>query len=163
MPIEHVWEDICWLWSYAVNNHTDFANAPNECMQIEHICAVVQWPDHLIVAAKHFKVRRWSQTSLYGWWGQCPINQSKPVTPRRRWGIPTDASAAMAAHRRLSSTTWSNDDIDWLVNSLMLSLHDLRGLPPQRLPSTEPCSMIFGSISWRQTWPNHDNLWRSTA
>ena len=40
------------------------------------------------------------------------INQSKPVTPRRRWGTPTDASALMVAHRRLPSTTWSNDDID---------------------------------------------------
>ena len=27
-----------------------------------------------------------------------------------------------------------------------------------RLPSTLPCSMIFCSVSWRQTWPNHDNL-----
>ena len=52
------------------------------------------------------------------------INQSKPVTPRRRWGTPTDAFAATAAHRRLSSATWSNDDIDWPVHSLMLFFHD---------------------------------------
>ena len=31
-----------------------------------------------------------------------PINQSKPVTPRRRWGTPTDASTVTATHRRLS-------------------------------------------------------------
>ena len=30
---------------------------------------------------------------------------------------------------------------------LVLSLHDLRGLPPRRLRSTVPCSMIFGSVS----------------
>ena len=57
------------------------------------------------------------------------INQSKPVTPRPRWSTLTDASAVMAAHRRLSSVTRSNDDIDWPVLSLMLSVHDLRGLP----------------------------------
>ena len=45
------------------------------------------------------------------------INQSKPVTPRRRWGTPTDAFAATVAHRRLSSATQSNDDIDWPVYS----------------------------------------------
>ena len=41
------------------------------------------------------------------------INE-KPVTPRRRWCTltVTDASAEMAAHRRLSSAMRSNDDID---------------------------------------------------
>ena len=52
----------------------------------------------------------------------------------------------------------SNDYNDWPVHSLMFSLHDLRGLPLRRLPSTDPCSMIFGISSWWQTWPNHDNL-----
>ena len=33
------------------------------------------------------------------------------MTPRRRWGTATDASAAMTAHRPLSSAMWSNDDI----------------------------------------------------
>ena len=56
------------------------------------------------------------------------INQSKLVTPRRRWGTPTDASAVTTAHRRLSSATRSIDDIDRPVHSLMLSFHDLRGL-----------------------------------
>ena len=65
--------------------------------------------------------------------------------------------------RRLSSATRSSDDIDWPVHSLMFSFHDLRALPLQRLPSTEPCSMIFGSVSWRQTSPNHDNLLRLTV
>ena len=55
------------------------------------------------------------------------------MTPRRRWGTPRDDSAV------------GNDDIDWLVRSLVLLVHDLRGLPLRRLPSTEPCSMIFGS------------------
>ena len=43
------------------------------------------------------------------------ISQSKPVTPRRSWGTPeapTDASVVVAAHRRLSSATWSSDDND---------------------------------------------------
>ena len=66
----------------------------------------------------------------------------------------------MVARRLLSSTMRSNDDNDWHVNSLMLSLHDLSGLPMRRLPSTVPRSMIFGSVSWRQAWPNHDNLRR---
>ena len=57
-----------------------------------------------------------------GWWR---INQSKTVTPRCRWGTPTDDSAVMAAHWCLSSATRSNDDIDWPVHALMLSFHDL--------------------------------------
>ena len=89
------------------------------------------------------------------------INQSKPVTPTRRWDTPTDASAVMVAHRRLSSARRSNDD--WSVHSLMLSFHDLRARPLRRLPSTESCSIIFGSVSWRQTWPNHDNFRRLTV
>ena len=92
------------------------------------------------------------------------ISQSKHVTPRRRWCTQTDASAMMAAHRRLSSATRSNGDIDrLLVHSLMLSFHDLRSLPLRRLPSMEPCSMIFGSVLWRQTWLNHDNSRRLTV
>ena len=47
----------------------------------------------------------------------------------RRCGIPKDASAAMTAHRPLSSAMRSNDDIDWPVYSLMLPFRDLRGLP----------------------------------
>ena len=76
--------------------------------------------------------------------------------PRRRYGNPTDATAVPVAHdgpphvrlahRLLSSTERSNDDNDCPVNSLMLSLHDLRGLPLRR-PSAVPCSMIFDSVS----------------
>ena len=61
-------------------------------------------------------------------------------------------------HRPLSSAMRSNDDIHWPVHSLMLSFHDFRGLPLRRLPSTVPGSMIYGSVSWRQTRPNYDNL-----
>ena len=75
---------------------------------------------------------------------------------------PTNASALTAAHRRLSSATRSNDDINWLVYFLMLSFHDLHDLYLWRFPYTEPYSMIFGIVSWRQTWPNHDN-WRRLA
>ena len=45
------------------------------------------------------------------------------------------------------------------VHSLMLSSHDLRGLLLWWLPPIVPCSMIFGSVSWWQTWLNHDSLW----
>ena len=38
----------------------------------------------------------------------------------------------------------------------------LRGLPLERLSSTVPCNRIFGSVSCRQTCPNHDNLRRLT-
>ena len=58
---------------------------------------------------------------------------------------PTDAFAAMVAHRLLPSAMRSNDDSDRPVNSLMLSLRDLRGLPLRRLPSTVPCSMILAA------------------
>ena len=51
----------------------------------------------------NFTRRVWA---VYGGGGQS-INQSKPVTNRRRWGTPTDASAVIVAHRRLSSPTWS--------------------------------------------------------
>ena len=96
--------------------------------------------------------------------GDQSITQSKLVTPRCRWDTPTDASPVIAAHRRLSSATRSNaHDIDWSDHSLMLSFHDLRGLPLRRLPSMVPCSMIFGSISWLHTWPNYDNSRRLTV
>ena len=49
------------------------------------------------------------------------------------------------------------------IHSLMLSFHDLRSLPLRCLPSMEPCSRIFGSVSWWQTWPNHDKLRRLTV
>ena len=62
-------------------------------------------------------------------------------------GTQTDASAVMAAHRRLSSATRSNDDIHGPIHSLMLSFHVLHGLPLRRLPSTEAYSMIFCSVS----------------
>ena len=83
--------------------------------------------------------------------------------PKRRWDTPTDPFTAMTAHRPLSSAMHSNYDIDWPVHSLMLSFHDMRGLPLQRLLSTVPCGMIFGSVSWRQTWSNHDSLRRLTV
>ena len=51
----------------------------------------------------------------------------------------------------------SNDDIDCPVHSLMASFHDLRGFHLRFILSTVPCSMIFGSVSWRHTWQNHDN------
>ena len=66
----------------------------------------------------------------------------------------------MTADRPLPSAMRTNDDIDWPVYSLMLSCRDLRG---QRLPPTGPCSVIFGSVSWRQTWPNHDSLMHLTV
>ena len=84
------------------------------------------------------------------------------MTPKRRWRPPTDTCAAITAHRHLSSAMCSNDDVGWPIHSLMLSFHDLRGLPMWRLPSTVPCNMIFGSISWRQTCLNHDKLRRQT-
>ena len=76
-----------------------------------------------------------------------PQIKSKPVTQRRHWGTLTDASTVMVAHRCLPSAKQSNADIDWPVHSLMLPLHDLRGLLLQRLLSTEPCSIIFGSVA----------------
>ena len=64
-------------------------------------------------------------------------NLLTPVMPKCRWGTPTEVSAAIVAHRLLSSAMRSNDN-DWPVHSLMLSLHDLRCLPLRRLPSTVP-------------------------
>ena len=58
-------------------------------------------------------------------------------------GTTTDTSAVMVAHRLLSSAMRSDHDNDWPIHSLMLLLHDLRGLPLQRLTSTVPCCMIF--------------------
>ena len=81
------------------------------------------------------------------------------MTPKRRWEyFGTHLSAAMVAHRLLSSAMCSKEDNDWSVNLLMLSLYDLRGLLLRLLPSAVPYSMIFGSVSWREIWPNHDNL-----
>ena len=94
-------------------------------------------PEDVVVQVKHERQNMQS------------INQSEPVTPRRHWGTHTDAPAVMVAHRRLYSATRGNDDNDWPVHSLILPFHDLRGLPLRRLQSTEPCSMVFGSVSWR--------------
>ena len=55
----------------------------------------------------------------------------------------------------------SSDDSDWPVHSLMLSFHDVRGLPLQLVPTTVLRSTIFGSVSSRETCPNDDNLRRS--
>ena len=89
------------------------------------------------------------------------VNQSKTVTLRRRWVT----SAMVAAHRRRASAARGNDDIDWPLHSLMFSFQDLRGPLLRRLSSTKLCSMIFGSVSWRQTWPNMItcDAWRLTA
>ena len=87
------------------------------------------------------------------------INQSiKTRDAQASLGHPDRCLCCDGHHRRLSSATQSNDDIDWPVHSLMLSFHDLRGLPLRCHPSTEPCSMIFGSVSCRQTRPNHDKF-----
>ena len=68
------------------------------------------------------------------------FNQSEPVTLRRRWDTQTDASAVMAAHRRLSYATRSNGDFYWPVHSLAPSLHDPGGLPLRRLPPRSPAA-----------------------
>ena len=71
-----------------------------------------------------------------------------------------DAQASLGCPRRMLPLRWppaatrSNDDTDRPVHSPMLSHH----YPPlRRPPSTEPRSMISGSTSWRQTWPNQLN------
>ena len=48
------------------------------------------------------------------------------------------------------------------TTALMLSFNDLHDLPLQRIPSTVPCSVIFGSVSWRQTWPSSCDDWQLT-
>ena len=65
----------------------------------------------------------------------------------------------MTVHGPLSSAMHINDYMDWPVHSFMLSFHDLLGFPLQRLPATVPCCMIFGSVSWRKTWPSHDSMY----
>ena len=96
--------------------------------------------------------------SLYKWNHKIPTKQKFNECPGII-GVPkTDASTAIAAHRPLSYAMRSNDDFDWTIYSLMLSFQDLLDLPFLLwLPSTVPCS-IFGSISWWQTWSNHDSL-----
>ena len=102
---------------------------------------------------------------------QCPGNSSYVkysnclilMTPRRHCSIMTYASPVTTAHRLLPSAMWSSDDNDWPVHSLMLSLHDLRSPAEWRIPSTVRYSMIFTSVSWLQTRPNHDSLQRLTV
>ena len=58
----------------------------------------------------------------------------------------------------------SNYDSDWRVHSLILSIHDLRGLPLRRLGYHLLFPLVcFCSVSSQQTWPNHDNLQRLTV
>ena len=68
------------------------------------------------------------------------------MTPecRKSSGNPTAASAVTVAHQLLSSAMRSNNDRDWPVHSLMLSFHDLRGLPLWR-PSSMHRSLSYGS------------------
>ena len=100
-----------------------------------------------------------------------PANRLQLTKPKARdaWaslvGILAEACTVMASYRLLqclamSSAMRSCDDNDWPVHSLILSFHDLRGLPLRWVPCTVLCSMIFGSLSWQQTWPSHDNLRR---
>ena len=75
-------------------------------------------------------------------------NQLIPVTPGRRWGTPKDASAVMGVHRIRSFAIRSSVDRTRKVNSLILSFHDFT------------YAVFFFSVSWRQIWPNRDNLLR---
>ena len=65
------------------------------------------------------------------------------MTPGRRWGAPTDASAVMFVRRVLSHAMRSKEDNDLSVHSFMLSLHDFRGHPLRLLPAAVSCSMNF--------------------
>ena len=79
------------------------------------------------------------------------------MTPRRRWCTTSDESAAITAHRLLSSYAAQQ----WRHRlALILSLHELRGLPQRRLPPTVPSSLTFSSVSWRQNliWPKYESL-----
>ena len=82
-----------------------------------------------------------------------------PVMPRCRSVTPINDSAVIAAHRRLSSATRTNNDVDQPIHSLMQSFYDLRGVPVRRLLSTKPCGMIFGSISQRKTYHLFSKAW----
>ena len=64
-------------------------------------------------------------------------------------GTATDASALMTDHRLLSSAMRSNDDIDWLGNSLRFSFQHLRGLPLRRLSFTVDCSLWYDGLRQR--------------
>ena len=108
-------------------------------------------------------------TLTWGWFPNTFIQavhinkQLIPVTPGRHHSVTlTEASAVMFWHQLLSSAMCSNDDNDWPVHSLKLSLHDLLGHSLRRLPSTVSSSVIFDSVSCRRTWPIRDNLRRST-
>ena len=85
------------------------------------------------------------------------------MTGRRRWGY---------FNRRICcndcpSTSVIRDAQQWrhrlTCPFLEVAFQDLRGFPLRRLPPTVSRSMIYGSVSWQQTWPNHDSVWRLTA
>ena len=72
-------------------------------------------------------------------------------------------SGFVGALRQMSLLWWPPIDACLLQRGAMMTSTDPSipwCLPLRRLSSTVPCSMImiFGSISWRQTWPNHNNL-----
>ena len=78
------------------------------------------------------------------------INQSvKTRDAQARWGTPTDRCLRCDGRPTtpVLCNAELNDGIEWPVHSLILSFHDLRGLPLRRLPSIEPRSMIFVSVS----------------
>ena len=95
----------------------------------------------------------------------CFINQSVDQNPRRPGviGVPRQM-LPLCCDGHPSTPVLCNAEPWWhrLARPLLdvdhLSFHNLWGLPLWHLPSTEPCTMIFGSVSRRQTWPYHDNL-----
>ena len=69
------------------------------------------------------------------------------------WWLPINF-----CHPRCTAMT-SFDGGDWPVHSLMLSFHDLRGLPLRRPPSTVPCSMVLQKAAGNPIkWPEWHNV-----
>ena len=59
-----------------------------------------------------------------------------------------DGRPSMVAHRRRSSATRSNGDIDWPVHSLMLSFHDSRRRPLRRLSFTARSPVVWSLAAY---------------
>ena len=86
------------------------------------------------------------------------INQSKPVTPRRRcMGYP---DRCLRSDGSPSTPVLCNAEQWWhrLARPLLDVVLPRFKQSTSATPSVHACSMIFGSVSWRQTCPNHDNL-----
>ena len=68
------------------------------------------------------------------------------------------APHSVIALRRLSSATRNNDDLDCSVHAMVLSFHDLRGLPLRRGKATHDVAITTEQSACLLPYQGHDTI-----